>query len=662
MDAPKTEDLAAILKVNNIDLASVVPKIEFYKIYEDAAGNIEKEIYIPYAYDARKYAENIYGNREQRGDDVGIKNVSFVYDEQNPAVAETLLGCSIDFVFANAEALVTKRNAGFRYADLFAFASTESNEVNERRRYDIVLKIGYQLDGAIQTLSADVKEALKKQERMIRLGMVGYDVEFKPNGMLFATVQYKSSNINFFSGRKNEIFGARRLTKKKDAVSDEPSTIQKAQGVTKVINPTQADASDDPTERKPQEDKPAIDLQALYSGIQTYMAENCMIHKFDASLVDSIAEGDYYFSNNPCVSSGLKNDMKDDISGQLIQTPENSVEDIIQRFSDTTYEGKRTITFFYFGDLIDAILATNPDIVESMKTRKFAFLLDNVGYQFLKGRQISVFNIAKLPIAQSVFNQWFSKNIVAKEKKIVSLLDFIKSYVLQFAVGILRLRSPDQIGSDYNSSLVRRLINVPDGLKDNKGISGFTDLVPINGRSSYGKAASTSDYEYYTIYDESFYNDQLSALVGTVSEGDRYARNIADGVPHFYIGADRGLLKEFSFQKSGIGSELATARNLEPGSPYKQLWAIFDINATFIGNNLLRVGKNIYLDPSITGLGQPFKEGTVSNIMGLGGYYMISRVEHSYYPKWTTSVTAISTVPANIQSATTSKESIFTYF
>ena len=99
LDMPTDNDLLHILKVNNIDLASVVPKIEFYKIVRDKNGKKVKEIYIPYAYDARKYAENIYGNKEQRGDDVGISNVSFVYDEQNPAVAETLLGCTVDFVF-----------------------------------------------------------------------------------------------------------------------------------------------------------------------------------------------------------------------------------------------------------------------------------------------------------------------------------------------------------------------------------------------------------------------------------------------------------------------------------------------------------------------------------------------------------------------------------
>ena len=72
--------------------------------------------------------------------------------------------------------------------------------------------------------------------------------------------------------------------------------------------------------------------------------------------------------------------------------------------------------------------------------------------------------------------------------------------------------------------------------------------------------------------------------------------------------------------------------------------------------------ENIYIDPTITGLGSAIKKGTVANVLGLGGYYMVTRVEHNYYPKWTTSITATHIVPASQKENYTSKESVFTYF
>jgi negative regulator of genetic competence, sporulation and motility len=630
-----------------------------------------KEVYIPYAYDARKYAENIYGNKEQRGDDVGIKGVSFVYDEQNPAVAETLLGCTIDFVFANAEALVTKRNAGFRFADLFSFPNTKSSEIVDKGKYDIVLRVGYQLDGVTDVLSADISDALKKQDRLIELTMTDYDLTFSPNGMLNVSVQYRSANINFFSAKKNEIFGAKALTKIKPL----PVADTKAKQSEPPEDPSDLTLDEilDPTEEAPEDSKPAVDLQALYSRLQTYMAENCMIQKMDASLADLVAEGQYYFSTNPCKASGQQNNLKEELSGQMIQagSPSSEVEEMLQRFTKNDYEGKRTITYFYFGDLIDALLATNPELVEEMKKRKFFILLDNVGYQFIKGKPISVFNVAKLPIAQSVFNEWFSKSIMGQEKKIVSLMSFMKVYIMNFALGLLRVRTQDQIGSDYTPNLVRRLISLPYRIPTHEialhngrstAIGGKTKLSPVKGRSFYAKNVGSSYHEYYTIYDETYYNDQLSERMTNIGDADRYFFNLVEGIPHFYIGADKGLLKEFSFQKSSLGEEISVIRNLEPGNPYQELWTIFDISATFIGNNLMTVGKNIYMDPSITGLGSPLKKGTVANIMGLGGYYMVTRVEHNYYPTWTTSITGMCIVPASQKASHSSKGAVFTYF
>ena len=666
MDVSK--DLLTLLKVNNIDIASLVPKIEFYKVVRDSSGKVKDTIFIPYAYDARNYAENIYGNAPQRGDDVGIQNVSFVYDEQNPAVAETLLGCTIDFVFANAAALVTERSrgqvikgkkSGFRFADLFAFPDTKSSDTIDRDKYDIILKVGYQLDGIMKNQSHEVREALKKQDKMVTLGMINYDLTLEPNGMLKVSVQYKSSNLNYFSDKRNDIFGSAKKTAKY------PTTIPLVGGllgqVEKKKDVEQAQKkTEDSAQESPEDTKAAIDPQRLYDSLLDYLSAG-KTHTFNSSLVNGLANGEYYFSQNACFASNKKNDLKQDLSEALTKVEKADIDSILKKFGDGEYSGEREIKYFYFGDLIEAIMVKNPEIFERMKARKFAFLLDNVAYQFIKGDRISVFNIAKLPIALSFYNQWFTKNIIEKEKKIESLMSFMKGYVMNFAFAALAMRTKDQIGLDYTPTLVRRLINTPNGLEDNKEIFGYTKLDIKKNTDYYGKGAQAY-HEYYTIYDESYYNDQLSAEMELVNDEDRYYYNIASGIPHFYIGANKGLLKTFSFQKSSIGEEIAVIRNLEEGTPTQQLWTIFDLSAEFVGNNIMSVGKNIYLDPTIAGLGSPLKEGTVSNIMGLGGYYMVSKVEHQYYPRWVTKISAIMISPASQQKGYSSEKGKFTYF
>ena len=669
MSMDKQEDLAAILKMNNIEVASLVPKIQFWKVItEPNTGKIIDEIYIPYSHDARNYIENIFGNRQNRGDDVGIKNVSFVYDNQNPAVAETLLGCTIDFVFDNAEALIIQRGSGdkkFRYADLFAFEQTTASDKIDRGKYDIILKVGYEVDGTMEVQSQEVRDALKKQERMVRLGMIGYDLTFKPNGMLYVSVEYKSANVDYFSDNRNEILGLKELLKKKPKFGETPNSMigvskpspQFGQTPNSMIGTSST--PDEAANASGSDTKDGVDLQSLYSKIQGYMAgAGKMIHSFDAGLVDSILQGNYYFSTNPCVSSG--NNFKDEISSELINVNAD-YKDAIKALPPKRYTGSRNISYFLFGDLLQAVLAINPEVFEEMKRRRFAFLLDNVAYQFLKGSQISVFNVSMLPIAQSTWDDWFARNVTDKEIKVLPLMDFMKNIIINFVSGIMNTKSADKIGSDYKPNIVRQLIGIPNGLRDNKNIFGTTELSPVMGESSYSKTAKDSYYEYYAVYDEKYYNDQLSIQMEKIEESDLYFYNLVSGIPHFYIGADKGLLKTFNFQKSNIGEQIAVVRNLEEGNPFQQLWSIFDVSLDFIGNNLMSVGKTIYLDPSITGLGSPYKKGTVANIMGLGGHYMVTSVRHDYYPRWRTSVNAISIVPAS-QQATYASEDIGTSF
>lgn len=684
----KQEDLAAILKMNNIEAASLVPKIQFWKVItEPNTGKIIDEIYIPYSYDARNYVENIFGNRQNRGDDVGIQNVSFVYDNQNPAVAETLLGCTIDFVFDNAEALIIQRGAGerkFRYVDLFAFEQTTANDKIDRGKYDIILKVGYEIDGVMEIQSQEVRDALKKQERMVRLGMIGYDLTFRPNGMLNVSVEYKSAAIDYFSDNRNEILGFRGISGIKPdaaaqatdqtistAVYGDPSgglelelptlgqsasNFQSGQSFGFGVNPDLSlnlSTPDDAANAGGSDTEGGVDLQSLYSNIQGYMAKNGMIHSFDAELVDTILQGNYYFSTNPCIKSG--NNFQNDMSSELISFKSGDPEKLSDLLPKR-YTGKRNISYFFFGDLLHAVMAINPSVFEEMKRRRFAFLLDNVAYQFFKGNQISVFNVAMLPIAQSTFDDWFARNITDKEIKLLPLMSFMKNIIVNFVSGIMNTKTADEIGSDYKPSVVRQLIGVPNGLGDNKEIFGMTELSPVIGNSSYSKTAKDSYYEYYAVYDEKYYNDRLSVEMEKVEESDLYFYNLVSGIPHFYIGADKGLMKTFNFQKSSIGEQIAVIRNLEEGNPFQQLWTIFDVNLEFIGNNLMSVGKTIYLDPSITGLGSPYKKGSVSNLMGLGGHYMVTSVRHSYYPTWTTSVSAISIVPASQQATYASED------
>ena len=601
------EQLAMILEATNLDLASLVPKIQLWKIYYDDAGNTTDEVYIPFSYDSRNLIEDIYHNRESRGDDVGIQGVNLVFDNQNPATAEKLLGCTIRFMFQNADTLTKERGEKFKYVDLFAWEQTESSSNIDRDKYDIVMKVGYDVDSPITTISRELREALQTQEQMFKLGLTGYDLSFEPNGALTVNCEYSLANIGYFSDNRNEVLGVIPLLNKSGEANNRDS--------------------ENPAAEDPDDTRKEIDKLSLYNRITTYMVQNDMIHTYVVA--------DYAFDTSK--ANGSSNDYAEDADTEAVKEATTS------SIPDTD---KRTIQYFYYGDLIEAIMATNWDLFEQMEARKFAFVLDNAGYQFFKGRQVSIFNISKTPVAMESYNEWMQQSIIKKDIKIYSLMNFLKNAVQNFAGGILRTKCPGKVGSDYNSDLNRQVIQLPDGLNDTEGSSGTTALETEDGITFYTKT-SESYHEYYVVYDEELYKERMSDLMGEFPEDERYSRNLEEGIPHFYVGADKGLMKSFSFQKADLGGQIAIIRNLETSNAFQQLWSIFNVSIDFVGNNLMSVGKMIYLDPTITGLGSPFKENSVSNLMGLGGYYLVQSVSHSYYPDWSTTVNATVVTPAS---------------
>jgi hypothetical protein len=631
-----TQALKKMLEIDNNEVASLLPKIQLWKAITDDDGRVIDEIYIPYTTDSRNFIKDVFSNKDDRGDDVGIRDVSLVYDNQNPATAEKLLGCSITYVFQNAGTLIKDRN-GFRFVDLFAFDKKQrekfGSEIYDDTKYDIFLRIGYEVPMEQGSISKDLKKAIGYQDQILRLQLTEYDLTFDANGYLEISAQYSSANVEFFSSDKHEILGVKRLLQMNED------------------NPENQDAESIP---------PRVSKIDLYKGITDYMAANDMVRTAKASqyyeafknsrgdlipqeqmseTVDALDK----LTTQPGVDlfAGIRSSGTTD-KGFKSELVEEYRKDFVSTQQDTE---DREISYFYFGDLLEAVLATNPETYKSMLGRNFAFILDNMGYQFLKGETISVFNIRKLPISVEMYTQWFQKNYITKDVQITSLMSMIKRMIFGLASAASKTRSPDKIGQDYSPSLTRDTVEVPYGLPDvteNAGISAITKNPDVSSKTLSGADL----WEYYLIYDKTYYSDKVGQYLSDSSDDtDIYTKNVNVLRPHFYVGADRGLLKDFSFNKVALGEDLAIIRNLRQGNPTNQLWAIFNVSLRFIGNDLMRVGKTIYLDPSITGLGSPLQPGTVSNLMGLGGYYLVTKVSHSYYPQWETQVEAVSVLP-----------------
>ena len=169
--------------------------------------------------------------------------------------------------------------------------------------------------------------------------------------------------------------------------------------------------------------------------------------------------------------------------------------------------------------------------------------------------------------------------------------------------------------------------------------------IPLN---TFGDDASkpieASDFvNYMTIFVH--YRPEKFSGLGVKSDDE------TRGVYHFFVGADKGLVKKISFSKSDI-QYIRESRMMNQGTNnLLQLSSMYRCSLTMVGNTLLYPGMEIFVNPFGFGgpeFGQPNDgPGTVdvpnlSNIMGIGGYQQVVKVNSNISPgKFETTIDAI---------------------
>ncbi len=96
------------------------------------------------------------------------------------------------------------------------------------------------------------------------------------------------------------------------------------------------------------------------------------------------------------------------------------------------------------------------------------------------------------------------------------------------------------------------------------------------------------------------------------------------------MGSNKSIVKNISFEKIDLEFARENRLTINQEDPYALLTNVFNVQIDMFGNNFFRPGSYIYVDPKVMGdLGSPFIPGTVSNIMGLGGYHFITKGSNS---------------------------------
>lgn len=302
--------------------------------------------------------------------------------------------------------------------------------------------------------------------------------------------------------------------------------------------------------------------------------------------------------------------------------------------------GKIKIYYFFLGDLINGAIrilkskiiqgGQEYENIEALETLRTTSIL--IGPATIKtGSKVrKIGNMADIPISFDLFQQWFVHHVYKPNKDSYLLRDFIKDLMNNLVAPAFGQGCYNLIKQKATVGTIP--LRVPRGADAQPRIKPRTrcKLGNIRGRGSFVLAAETvttslreeDDYLYFFMNDNSFQKRKADELIDT-----------QNGVYHLRIGADKGLVKSIEFKKTDIPflreSRITNDADTEDGFLREK----YDATIVMVGNTFFFPGQYIYIIPTVPGYGGMTGDYKLKlRTLGFGGYYLITKVDHSMTP------------------------------
>ena len=303
---------------------------------------------------------------------------------------------------------------------------------------------------------------------------------------------------------------------------------------------------------------------------------------------------------------------------------------------------KKFLRFIFLGDLINAACyMMSPGT--ALPSDDFRIATGPAIFHHPRGKQAMKFNLADLPISYDRLAAFFLDKVVKPSLDHYTIKSFIndildnivkdmltvtKCFPRREKVQLLKFkqtqfdistRTAEQAGfftfchGRFNVGDLPKQNPIPYGMEDHKVTVGLF----------YLSTEKASDLRGYSDGDAS----------GNFNDREK-------GIYHFHIGGEAGILKKIDFEKSDIEG-LREARQSKAYG-LTQFRDLYNAKVTLAGNTLFIPGMTVFIHPPI-GMGLPQQDGStsdadgntvpgnglgsISNLMGMGGYYSIVSVE-----------------------------------
>jgi hypothetical protein len=312
----------------------------------------------------------------------------------------------------------------------------------------------------------------------------------------------------------------------------------------------------------------------------------------------------------------------------------NNPEDVAENADETDVKDD-DVYFVFFGDIIDvACLSFSPQNVQSPKSpvKNMKVVLGPMKYINMrepyddKGNlKLNMISLADIPISYTMFLKFWNDKVVAPERDSYSVRAFIQDVLTNLVAPALQPGCfPNGPTQNTTVSKAAFTVSSPGGAVDVIGqcptVEGRTSMPALKEHmrgtgAKAGAAGDESGFQYVLFY-------MNAAKLGN-GKPDEDAKN---GIYHYAIGEDRGLIKKIEFKKNDVQG-MKEARQDTSGA-MSQLREMYNADVKMVGNNIYIPGMTLFLWPP-PGLGNPANKGSAANLLGIGGYFNVIKVRSS---------------------------------
>ena len=697
-------DMEAFLDIKPHEMSQLVPKVEIWKTLYDKELAYIDEVRIPFP--AHSLFNSESSVLESARSDYGVTAVNWKFHGSNPDLVRNDIEAWISFYFQGFDSLVAKhastglngKPVEWSYMDLMGFGHgtlkrediTDENPalslvrrgIQDETAYEIKVGLGYNIANStfngVEDPSRREKlvSAAKAQQISLYMNLIDHTIEVKDTGTIFIRCHYRGRLEAILSNPRADVLAS---PEHKTAVESATNFLEKEK------EKFRKGKNEDEMKAAQENYNLMIDATntSRLNTIMTKLEDKSQLYNIEVSpkdLGEFAANGMSSGFSLPSIEGGFDSDPYGDklISNLTTGFGDPAATDLKERLQHVsppeTNQGNLRIFFFYFGDLIEALAEIafstsslkSSDINKSVpktsfseeRTKKMKIILGPFEYENVLCGEPKSINLASVPISSDRFMEFFAETVLASNKKTFPLMSFIRQLINELlidsvgtscfgqekghimTINTLTIDAPaSQDGEDPMDVLLEQQAAEID---DSAGILRIGYLDPISQNKTTGVLWNPQvhmdllrTYSYLLIYTQ---QSNKAFLTGNPTTDK------SNGIHHIYIGSSRGLLKQIQFQKTDMAYLREARFQTVSDNPYYSLSNRYNISVSMFGNNLFYPGAYLYLNPMGLGseLGDPSARSSISRAMGIGGYHLVSSVEHKIEGgSYSTSVTAL---------------------